>query len=100
MREKDDHRIGHTEPHGLSLPKGGNMDRISVGRHLANPCTQPDLGDLYPAYLSGSLDERMVREVTEHVSRCLACQAELDMWLLVIERGFERSYSSSTSKLK
>ncbi len=73
------------------------MDRMSVGKHIADPCTKPHLGDRYPDYLDGLLGKEEARMITAHVRSCHVCQSEMDMWLLLFEPQLD-SDSGAKSK--
>jgi hypothetical protein len=51
-------------------------------------CDQPELGGLFPFYVSGNATPNECRKIEEHIARCTECQEELRFFLTLREEGF------------
>lgn len=66
----------------------------------AGHCTEPKLGNRFPEYLEGALDEEEAREITAHVRQCSSCQSEMDMWLMLHEPDPSLSQEFESARLE
>jgi anti-sigma factor RsiW len=67
---------------------------------LQHSCSEPDIGNLFPFYLSGNVTPEQRRRVDQHISECRECREELRFFATVRSMRIPKRIVSPTRAQK